>query len=104
MAGDMPNGPPSELPTKHISSNVQRCSTDHSALTPASCTTEVAAGSPGQLVYRDESPPIKVDSAKFEPYRSTWEPEEFAEVVRQCCEADGSVKKRKVCKELGNAF
>ena len=107
MAGDMPNnGPPSEMPTKHISSsNGQRCSAGHSALTPASCATEDAGGGLGQLVHQDESSPIKqLNSATAQPCRSTWASGEFAEVVRQCCEADGSVRIRKVCKGLGHAF
>ncbi len=103
MAGDMPEGPPSGMPAKHISSNGLRCLADHSALTPASFATGDAADSLGQLIPRESfgsSPIQQLDSATFEPCRSTWALEEFAEVVRQCCEANSSLKNRKVRKEL----
>ena len=80
----MPSRLPSEKSANHSSSHGQQFLADDNALTPASRATEDAAGGLGQLVHRDESPPIKqLESATVEPCRSTWAPEEFAEVRLQ---------------------
>lgn len=98
-AGGVPNVPPSNNSATSSTGYGRPLSTKTEKPTQA-CATEEAAGRLGRMHQnrQDESSPIK------EPSSSTNFPEELAEMLRQCCEANGPVENHKVRQELAALY